>query len=209
MTESWIERWQTGRTGWHEAGGNEALQRHWDISGKRVLVPLCGKSLDLLWLESLGNEVVGVEVSPLAVEAFFVENNLAYERRDGPMPTYQATGRRITLHCGDYLRFGGESFDAHYDRGALIALSADDRPRYAHHTSSLLDDGAKQLVITVEYDDAIATGPPFPVLEPELLDYWPVLQRAESRQDIDNAPPKFIEAGLKSMHEIVWRSRQP
>ena len=62
MNENWIERWETGKTGWHEPDGNENLKAHWQWSGKRVLVPLCGKTPDLLWLESQGNEVVGVEV---------------------------------------------------------------------------------------------------------------------------------------------------
>ena len=70
MNENWIERWETGKTGWHEPDGNQNLKTHWQWTGKRVLVPLCGKTPDLLWLESQGNEVVGVEVSELAVESF-------------------------------------------------------------------------------------------------------------------------------------------
>ena len=69
--EPWLERWQIGRTGWHEPSGNRNLRAHWSWSGKRVLVPMCGKTPDLLWLEELGNEVVGVELSEIAVVAFF------------------------------------------------------------------------------------------------------------------------------------------
>ena len=71
MHENWLERWRVGRTGWHEAGGNQGLKRHWVAVGRRVLVPLCGKTPDLLWLEERGNAVTGVELSEIAVQAFF------------------------------------------------------------------------------------------------------------------------------------------
>ena len=48
MHEEWYERWQVGRTGWHESGGNRNLKKYWRATGKRVLVPLCGKSDDIL-----------------------------------------------------------------------------------------------------------------------------------------------------------------
>lgn len=44
--------------------------------GSRVFVPLCGKSLDMIWLAQQGHEVIGVELSPVAVEDFFRENGL-------------------------------------------------------------------------------------------------------------------------------------
>ena len=41
-----------------------------------VLVPLCGKSLDMIWLAQQGHRVIGVELSDVAVESFFSENGL-------------------------------------------------------------------------------------------------------------------------------------
>lgn len=207
MNESWIERWHEGRTGWHEPAGNRNLQTHWKASGRRILVPLCGKTPDLLWLESQGNDVVGVEVAELGVLGFFADNGLAFERTEGPLPAYRAIGRRITLYCGDFFEFrGGRPFDAHYDRGALVALSEDLRARYATHVSSLLTPDAEQLVITVEYDQSVCDGPPFSIDEKELLGYWPRLYRHASVDDTANAPPKFLDAGLDLMHEVVWRT---
>ena len=71
MTECWVERWQEGRTGWHEPDGNDSLKKYWRAAGRRVLVPLCGKTPDLAWLARLGNEVVGIELAEIAVETFF------------------------------------------------------------------------------------------------------------------------------------------
>ncbi len=206
MHEPWIERWQEGRTGWHEPTGNRNLQEYWAVSGRRVLVPLCGKTPDLLWLEAQGNEVVGVELSEIAVLAFFDENELEFEHVDESLPGYRAIGRNVTLFCGDFFAFEEGSFDAHYDRGALIALTADLRPRYAAHTSSLLTEEAAQLVLTIEYDQSVCAGPPFSIVPDEILSYWPRLRRHAVIDDTHNAPPKFLDAGLESMHEIVWIS---
>ena len=206
MNEPWIERWQEGRTGWHEPTGNRNLQAHWKWSGRRVLVPMCGKTVDLLWLEEQGNDVVGVELSEIAVLAFFEENGIEYEPVEHSLPGYRAVGRQITLYCGDYFDFTDGPFDAHYDRGALIALHADLRSRYAQHTSSLLVEDAAQLVITVEYDQAVCDGPPFSLLAGEVTGQWPRLQRHAVIDDTENAPPKFLEAGLEVIHEVVWIS---
>ncbi len=206
MTEAWLERWQEGRIGWHEEEGNASLKKHWRGSGRTVLVPLCGKTVDLCWLAAQGNRVVGVELSDIAVEAFFEEQGLAYTKSADELPRYDANDIDITIYCGDFFALTSLQCDAHYDRGALIAMTADIRPAYAQHVSSLLTDDAAQLVITLNYDDNVAKGPPFSVEDAELLSYWPRLECVDVRDDIDNAPPKFIDAGLDKLVEKVWRS---
>ncbi|MDX1517446.1 MAG: thiopurine S-methyltransferase [Woeseiaceae bacterium] len=204
MNENWLERWRQGRIGWHEADGNRSLRRHWRGSGLRVLVPLCGKSVDMLWLAEQGNDVTGVEVSDIAAREFFTDNHLRFERADGQR--YRSTGLPITIVCGDYFEFDDCGFDAHYDRGALVALPAEHRSRYAAHTTARLSDDPVQLVITLEYEQDRAEGPPFSVNADELLAYWPSLTRIDAYDDIANAPPKFRDAGLAAMTEVVWRS---
>ena len=204
MNEPWLDRWEEGRIGWHEPSGNRNLQSHWQWSDRRVLVPMCGKTQDLLWLEAQGNEVVGVELSELAILAFFEESDLTFERIDGSLPGYRALDRRVSLYCGDYFVFQEGPFDAHFDRGALVALSPDLRSRYAKHTSSLLTDDARQFVVTVEYDQDVCDGPPFSLDPDEVQDHWPQLQRHAVVDDTANAPPKFLEAGLEKMNEVVW-----
>ena len=205
MNEAWIQRWHDGQIGWHEADGNRSLKKYWSATGRRVLVPFCGKTRDLLWLEEQGNEVVGIELADMAARAFFEENGLAFDH-DAANATYRARDRRIEIVCGDYFKFHGGPFTAHFDRGALAALPADMRPAYAAHTSSLLSDDARQLVIVVEYDETIGTGPPFSVPAEEVQAYWPTLLRVDRYDDIENGPPKFREAGLQEMFENVWRS---
>ncbi len=204
MKEAWLERWQIGRTGWHEPDGNASLKRYWGHTGRRVLVPLCGKTPDLLWLESKGNAVTGIELSELAVTAFFEENGIEYTREAN---RFDALDRKLTLFCGDYFEHDATgSYDALYDRGSLVALPADVRPRYADHTRRLLTDEADLFVITVEYDQSQAEGPPFSLSVDELRSYWPGLERRDRYDDLENCPPKFIEAGLTAFYEVVWQS---
>lgn len=207
MTESWLDRWQEGRIGWHETSGNMSLKKHWRISGRTVLVPLCGKSVDLRWLAEQGNQVVGVELSSIAVEAFFAEQELAYSVAEGDLLRYEASNADITIYCGDFFALNSVQCDAHYDRGALVALPAEMRPLYAAHVSSLLTDDAEQLLITLEYDSSVANGPPFSLGDAEILGYWDRLECVDDYNDIDNAPPKFLEAGLTAINEKVWRTR--
>ncbi len=204
IIESWLERWRVGRIGWHEEGGNASLRKYWRAEGRRVLVPMCGKTVDMLWLEEQGNSVVGVELSDIAARAFFEENNLSYTIRKGKLPAYVAEERNITIYCGDLFDFDEPGHDGWYDRGAFVATPAEQRPAYAKHIDALLVPDAYKLLITLEYDDEIAEGPPFSVSGREIRRYWPDLQEIDRYDDIDNGPPKFREAGLKEMFESVW-----
>lgn len=206
MGENWIDRWQKGRTGWHEPDGNAGLRRHWRAGGKRVLVPLCGKSPDLVWLAGQGNAVTGVELSELAVKSFFDEQQLEYEPVAAELPAFRAREMPITIYCGDFFALTAVDCDAHYDRGALVALAPGMRQAYVNHLDRLLPDGVYRLVVALDYDQRKADGPPFSVEPGELLSYWPELECVDRYDDIENGPPKFREAGLAQMFESVWRT---
>jgi len=207
LTEDWKSRWQEGRIGWHEAGGNLALRKFWPTTGigKRVLVPLCGKSPDLLWLAQHGHDVTGVELSEIAVRAFFDDSGLEFETGEADrLLIFECSSPRITLVCGDYFNFSRKPFDALYDRASLIALPRKIRPEYIRHTKSLLKSNATQMLITLEYDQSRVDGPPYSVLADEVVDYWGNIQRISGYNALDSTPPKFREAGLTEVIEAVW-----
>ena len=73
----WLQRWREGQIGFHRGEVMPLLEQYWPSldapAGSRVFVPLAGKSLDMHWLAAQGLQVLGCELSPLAVEAFFAE----------------------------------------------------------------------------------------------------------------------------------------
>ena len=75
----WHNRWDKQLTGWHRGEFNDLLEKHWPSinlpKDGEVLVPLCGKSLDMIWLAKQGYKVFGLELVQQAVETFFLENN--------------------------------------------------------------------------------------------------------------------------------------
>jgi thiopurine S-methyltransferase len=206
MHDDWLQRWATGNIGFHRREVHPALMRHWQPTAGSVLVPLCGKSLDLRWLAERGHTVVGVELAERAVADFFAEQGLRHERRYGPVPAWVASELPITIYQGDYFAVDGLQCDALYDRAALIALPPDVRRRYAAHTDRLLRPGAFRLVVTLEYEQRLVGGPPFAVAADEVEAHWPGLDLLERTAADQDAPPKFRAAGAV-LHEAVWRSR--
>jgi len=102
--EFWLERWREGRTHFHQEKISPLLQKYWPTlalpAAGQVLVPLAGKSLDMLWLAAQGHRVLGVELSQLAVEQFFNENNLQAAQRDCAYGVHYVCGN-IEIICGD------------------------------------------------------------------------------------------------------------
>ena len=167
--EFWHQRWQEGKIGFHEGKPNEHLlvhASHLALEDKRVLVPLCGKTVDLAWLAAQGAaEVVGVELVTSAVEAFFREQGLVPERTAvGTLERFHVPD--LTVFAGDFFALdvetAGGAFDACWDRAALVALPQGLRERYAAHTRSLLRSGARTLLVTFEHDLG-AGEPPFSI----------------------------------------------
>ena len=209
----WQERWARNQIGFHLSEVNPYLQRHWPqlavAEGSKVLVPLCGKSLDLMWLASHGLRVMGVELSEQAVEAFFNEQNLVPRiTRRSAFTVYQAD--LIEVWCGDFFALDAEALvgcAALYDRAALIALPPLMRAQYAEHLSRLLPSGCQGLLITLDYDQTQKAGPPFAVTDDEVKvlfgSDWTL--RALQEQDVLEESWKFVQEGVTRLDERVYR----
>ena len=209
----WQARWARDEIGFHQEQVNPYLQRHWAglalPAGSRVLVPLCGKSRDMLWLAAQGHRVLGIELAQKAVEDFFAEQGLepvVGER--GGFRTFAAGG--IELWCGDFFALRPEQVAdcvALYDRAALIALPPPMRADYLASLGRLLPAGCRGLLVTLDYDQARMDGPPFAVPDAEvragLGGEWQ-LELLE-REDVLGSNWKFLKRGIESLHESVYR----
>jgi thiopurine S-methyltransferase len=96
----WNNRWERGEIGFHQAEITPFLSRFFPSLGlaknARVLVPLCGKSLDLLWMREQEYQVVGVELSEQAVSAFFAENGIEpHIEPHGPFLSYSVENLQL------------------------------------------------------------------------------------------------------------------
>lgn len=165
----WHQRWETGRVGFHLERVNPWLERFEAQLGPpgRILVPLCGKSLDLRWLSERGWEVTGVELSEIAARACFeAAGETVVPRASGPFIEW--SDGRMRILQGDFFALESTEFDAVWDRAALIALPPDMRARYAARVSHLLRPGGRLLLVTLDYPQEEQPGPPFSVPEQEV-----------------------------------------
>jgi len=170
----WIEGWQLGRTGFDQAEPHRWLSTHWPTVGvatdATVLVPLCGKSVDMVWLAEHGHQVIGVEVSELAVDGFFEMVGLVPEIETvGPLSVYRAGP--YELWRGDLFEVPATVFDrvdVVYDRASIVALPTDIRRRYANTLTAQLRPDAPWYLVAFTYDQAQMEGPPFSVTLAEI-----------------------------------------
>jgi thiopurine S-methyltransferase len=212
----WLQRWQEGQTGFHRDQVMPLLESHWPSlrlpAGSRVLVPLAGKSLDMHWLAAQGYRVLGVELSPLAVQQFFDEAGLRPERHRTVYGEHYVAGP-VELILGD--AFGLDArlladVAAVYDRAALIALPPSLRRRYLDTVYAALPDGSQGLLISLEYPQQEKAGPPFSVGADEVARLFSSPWRATEleRRDILAQEPRFQDEGVSALVTAVYRLRK-
>lgn len=212
MRESfWLQRWHADQIGFHARQVNDLLRRHWPTvaasSEATVLVPLCGKSLDIAWLAARGHRVIGVELAEVAVAAFFAEQGIQpLISEEGAFKVYRHG--RVELFCGDFFALEARHLQdcaLFYDRAALIALPAEMRERYVSHLCRVLPAGSKGLLVTLDYNQALMDGPPFSVSDAEVQGWSGKVWSSERLESLDALEPRFQARGLASMNERAYR----
>lgn len=203
----WQERWQSHRTGFHQEAVNEALVKFAPSTFRskgRILVPLCGKSVDLDWLVNEGYRVVGVEFVPAAVSELV-------DRLGPPTTEVQSCsfvqrdwGEQLTILQGDIFdlpSLGLGPFDGVWDRAAVVALKPETRPRYAEILRASIGEEGVILMRTFAYDQDKMEGPPFSVdQECVVRQLFPSL-KVEVLESLRKEPDaKFQERGM------LWQS---
>ncbi len=217
----WQSRWQAGQIGFHrtEVNPNLVTFASWldqDQPAKRLYVPLAGKSLDLLFLERRGHQVLACELVPQAVMAFFSEaGRVAEIEQVPPFEVHRAAD--ITFARGDVfeltaerarsmLKVGPEhaAVDAIMDRAALVALLPADRERYVATLRSLLAVGGRILLETMEHD--AGSGPPHSVDEVEVAALFGKSFSIEKLRDADitSESANITAKGARFVREKVF-----
>lgn len=208
----WLERWEREEIGFHQGEINPYLRQLWQElqqpEGGEIFVPLCGKSLDMLWLRSQGYDVLGVELSAIAVQAFFEENgylpqHVKHEKFDC------CEADRIRILCGDFFDLTrNDLVKAHavYDRASMVALPPAMRKSYVQHLVNILQPATQILLVAFDYPQEEMSGPPFAVSVEEVetlyRDYAEIRLLAHADVLADN--PRFAAHGISRLHENIF-----
>lgn len=203
----WRARWKEGRTGWHRERVQPWLEQQRGAflgAGKpaaRILVPLCGKSVDLAWLAKQGAAVVGVDVAEEAVEGLRREQQVALVPKEGVAAPFRGfAAGALEFWLGDF--FGLDParhghFDAAFDRAALVALPRSRRRDYARTLAALLGERGRLLLVGLEFSSANDSGPPFHVARAEATELFAAL-----------GPPRLVgDRSLMEEEGPYWASR--
>lgn len=202
----WKSRWNKDNTGFHMPDGYPGLREHWPTfdlpSNPRVLVPLCGKSEDIIFLEQQGAAVEGVEISDKAILSFFSEHRRHSETRDYAGFRIYRSGE-IELWQGDFLKYPNREtgLDLIYDKAALVALPPEKQKPYADKLLSLAGPRTAILLHHFIYAQDEMPGPPFSVRPEKIDDYFSsqftIRLLKENKMPSDRFPP-FQRRGLKN-----------
>lgn len=202
----WHQKWVRGEIGFHQKDINPFLLKHLEKlnipKGSRIFLPLCGKTRDFLFLLESGYQVIGAELSELAIKELFKELCLN--------PEITPLGELIRYSAQDIDVFVGDIFDvtaeylghisAIYDRAALVALPVEIRARYTSHLMNITNT-APQLLVSYEYDQKLMDGPPFSLTEGEIKQHY------GSKYELKVLESNFVSGGLKGKiksTETAW-----
>ncbi len=171
----WFKSWELGgfHTSFHRKDIHPFVLKHMPpeaIEGTSILVPLCGKTVDMMYLAQYANKVIGVELVEEAILQFFQENNLNYQQVDDE--TY--VSGNITLLRKDFMALTPQEvgpIEWVLDRASLVALPSDMRKDYIRAIDRLSNVGTRQLVITLEYFPLINSAP-FSIAPDEVEHYY-------------------------------------
>ena len=202
----WHQRWEKNEIGFHEGKPNPFLVKHFHelsvAKGRRIFVPLCGKTLDISWLLSRGYRMAGAELSQLAIEQLFMELGMQPEVTTvGKVEQWSANN--LDIFVGDIFAVSEKMLspiDAVYDRAALVAFPEDMRKRYTAHLTEVTKK-SPQLLICYEYDQSLMDGPPFSVSNEEVHRHY------ATAYDLTLLSSTEVAGGLKGKgpaKEDVW-----
>lgn len=178
-----------------------------------IFVPLCGKSVDLVWLKDQGHaNIVGVEGVMDAIQEFMKENDQLIKFQDFSSSFISVDGRLQILFRSifDTKSFPKDAFNGVWDRASLVAIHPNDRIKYVQTLEHVLDTDHKfnYLLNVVEYDQSIVDGPPYSASASDietLFSGFCSISKLASKlvTATDHSPQKFRDAGI-DVHEVLY-----
>ena len=208
----WHHRWKEGNIGWQKDQPNEHLIKHFQSVNQQagtILVPLCGKSKDLLWLSQQGWSVIGIEMVTKAIEDFFTELGVTPDISENHGKKWYRY-ENITIIQSDIFAMQATmlpQIDAIYDRAALVALPPKLREEYIAQKMNFLASSGKVLLLTYDMPVPQSKGPPYPVRSNSVEHLYPKYCSKKLLDEIMYTPEteaKLKERGVDWSKVQVW-----
>jgi thiopurine S-methyltransferase len=209
--EYWLNKWLSEDIAFHEQNINPDLIAYVNTlnlhRGDNILVPLCGKTKDMLWLANEGLHIIGVELSPIACNDFFAEIHVTPQIIEQPK-FIRYKYNNIELLCGDFFDLASTdlpTIHAVYDCKALIALPQEVRKKYVEHVVRCSSSKIKILLLTRETNCQI-TPPPYPIDNTEVSLLYHCYFEVQQLKSvlISDIPERLIKKGYLEMRESVY-----
>jgi thiopurine S-methyltransferase len=206
----WHDRWKLNQVGFHLNYVHPLLIRNLELFQFNTVSEVQNR-IFLGYLLSKNYSVVAVELSEVAVQAVFQALDL---QPDNPVKISDWAGGKLyqannlQIYVGDFFALTqGDLRDVAlvYDRGALIALPEPLRTDYSRHLAKITEY-APQLLITLDYDQTVAGGPPFAVSTENIEALYGnsySIQLLEEA-DIIEEEPRFKAKGIKAFYQRAY-----
>ena len=213
---NWLEFWENNEINWHSDVVTQELEEYLGLlkleHGDKVFFPLCGKSVDMIYLLKQGFSVIGVELSEIGIKQFFLENRLDFTiTQVGEFDLYSA--KNIEIYCGDFFSLTSKHLcdvKAVFDRKSLIALDRNLRQKYVKHLNDIISLGVRILLVTLHYPKHQMSGPPFSVDKSEVESLFSMAfesRKLKSFNDIENGS-KLVRAGVDFINNAAYCLRK-
>ena len=209
---NWLEFWENNEINWHSDVVTQELEEYLGLlklePGDKVFFPLCGKSLDMIYILNQGFSIIGVELSDIGIKQFFHENRLDFTITSvGGFDLYSTNN--IEIYCGDFFSLPSKHLcdvKAVFDRKSLIALDLNLRQKYVKHLNDIISLGVRILLITLFYPQHQMSGPPFSVDKSEVESLFSMAfnyQELKSFQDIEDGS-KLERSGVDYIKNAAY-----
>lgn len=194
---NWREAWQAGTIPWDAGTSPPALRTLLDrgtVPGGRVLVPGCGTGYDLATLARQDREVVGIDLSEKAREAFLA----AHSDLSG-IVAYEVT---------DFFSFApGVGFDFVWDYTFFCALDPEQRGRWSETMKRLVKPAGMLATLLFPFEDPISTteGPPWPINNTMVRGFI-----EDAFEELEVTEVEHTHPGREGRERLaLWRRREP
>ncbi len=204
----WEQAWEDRNIGFHQSEYNKIMTEHFDkidLKDKTILIPLAGKTSDILYFLRKGACVVAVEVVQSAVEEFFNDNKMTFEKKENLY-----LSNNLLFYCDDFFKaheYINKEIDYIYDRASNVALPRELRQKYYKTISKLVHNKTDFLIISFKHNGPLDFGPPFSIPVDEIESNYRaygIELKHEIYDEMKLKSKRYQDSGIKTVNRLKW-----